>query len=295
MRRSFVFTTVLALSSPVVACNVAAAAEPNAPAPKPNALPRANVIRASGGFAASGIEGTNQTQAERDIAQYEKVVQLTDAQKQRIKVIYDARDKELKEYQASITEKMQAQQAAMSEAARSGDQAKIAAANQAFRALFAPQQEIVKRGRESLRNVLTPEQKQMVQEQRFVDTIAAYAPGVKLTEAQMNLLRIASTTGSGELEGYEGVLHELLGKTLTAEQSKQVLTHRLNQMLSAQFRNADIRPEQQEKIDARIKLMLETHPKSMRIDGVVFQKIRDYINDQLTAEQKEKLRIPRAS
>ena len=295
MRRSFVFASVLALSSPFVSATVAAAQ--NAPAPNAAGAnaPRTSALRAAGGFAASGIEGTNQTQAERDIAQYEKVVRLTDEQKQKIKDIYDARDKELKEYQASITEKMQAQQAAMNEAARSGDQAKIAAASQAFRALFAPQQEIVKRGQESLRNVLTPEQKQKVQEQRFLDTISAYAPGVKLTEAQMNLLRIGSTTGAGELEGYEGVLHELLGKTLTAEQSKQVLTHRLNQMLDAQFRNADLTPEQQEKIDARIKLMLENHPKTMHIDGVVYQKIRDYINDQLTAQQKEKMRLPRAS
>jgi Spy/CpxP family protein refolding chaperone len=285
MRRSFVLASVLVLSAPFVSASIAAAQN----------APRTSALRAAGGFAASGIEGTNQTQAERDIAQYEKVVKLTAEQKQKIKEIYDARDKELKEYQASITEKMQAQQAAMNEAARSGDQTKIAAASQGFRALFAPQQEIVKRGQESLRNVLTPEQKQKVQEQRFADTIAAYAPGVKLTEAQMNLLRIGSTTGAGELEGYEGVLHELLGKTLTAEQTKEVLAHRLNQMLEAQFRNAGLTPEQQAKIDARIKLMLENHPKTMHIDGVVYQKIRDYFNDQLTAEQKEKLRFPRAS
>lgn len=249
----------------------------------------------SSNIRSNGIVGTYQTQAERDIEQHEKVVKLTDEQKQRIKDIYEKRDQELKDFQTSVNAKLQARQAAMQEAYKSKDQARIQAAQKEWQALFAPQQEIVKRGQESLKKVFTPEQKEKIQEARFLTTIAQYAPGVELTAGQMNLLRIASTTGDGELEGYEGVLYELLNKTLTAEQTKTVLKHRLNQMLESQFRNAKITPEQQKKIDARITLMLEHHPRAMHVDGIVFQKIREYVMETLTAEQKEAMKFPRAS
>lgn len=284
MQRSIALAVILTVSSPFVA----GSAEPNV------APPRTNAIRSSQGFSASGIVGDNKTQAERDIEQYEKVVKLSDDQKRRIKEIYDARDKELKEYQATMNEKLPAQQAAMNEAVKSGNQAAIAEARKQFTTLFAPQQEIVKRGAEKLKGVLTPEQKEKVQEHRFRTTIAAYAPGAELTEAQINLLRIASTTGSGELEGYEGVLHELLNKTLTPEQAKTVLKHRVSQLLAATFRNVDFTPEQQSKIDAQIALMLENHPRAMHLDGVVYQKLQAFINQLLTAEQKEAMQRPRA-
>lgn len=289
MKRSIILATAFTLSSSIVGYS----AEPNV---APSA-PRTSNVRAvqGGGIMRSGIVGTNQTQAERDIEQHEKVVKLTDAQKQRIKDIYDKRDQELREYQVSITEKMQKQQAAMNEAVQSKDQAKIETARKQWMALFTPQQEIVKRGQESLKKVFTPEQKEKIQDAKFMNTIAQYAPGVELTPGQINLLRIASTTGDGELEGYEGVLYELLNKTLTADQAKTALKFRVNQMLESQFRNAGITPEQQKKIDARITLMLEHHPRAMHVDGVVFQKIREYVNEILTAEQKETMKFPRAS
>lgn len=241
-----------------------------------------------------GIVGTFQTQAERDIDQYEKVVTLTDEQKRKIKDIYAARDRELQEFQASVQVKLQAQQAALNEAARNKDQKGMESARKEFMSLFAPQQDIIKRGTEALKQVLTPEQREKAQEHRFMTTIASYAPGVQLTEAQLNLLKIASTTGSGELEGYEGVLYELLNKTLTAEQTRVVLKHRVDQLLAAHFRNVNITPEQRRKIDARIELMLEHHPRTTQLDGVVFQKLREYVGELLTAEQKEALKFPRA-
>lgn len=288
MKRSIALASALALSS-----SNGYSAEPNV-APS---TPRASNVRVmqGGGIVRSGIVGTYQTQAERDIAQYEQVVKLSEEQKQKIKDIYDKRDVELREYQTSISDKMQKQQAVMNEAVQSKDQTRIEAARKEWMALFAPQQAIVKRGAEELKKVLTPEQKELVQEHKFITTIEQYAPGVELTDAQFNLLRIASTTGDGELEGYEGVLFELLNKTLTAEQAKTALKYRVNQMLQAQFRNANITSEQQTKIDARIGLMLEHHPRTMHVDGVVFQKLRDYVNEILTAEQKEAMRFPRAN
>lgn len=285
MKRKFILAAALALSSAVpVHAQVSSSDQ------KPRIVSGGNVRVMNG-----GIVGTNQTQAERDIEQYEQVVKLTEEQKKQIKDIYDARDKELKDYQASITEKIQKQQAAMQEAAQSKNQEAMRAASQAFTELFKPQQEIVKRGQEALKNVLTPDQKEKVQEHKFKTTISAYAPGVELTEGQLNLLKISCTTGSGELEGYEGLLFELLNKTLTAEQAKTVLKSRVNQMLTANFRNANIAPEQQKKIDARIDAMLEGHPKTLHLDGVVFQKLREYVNELLTPEQKEEMKKPRFS
>jgi Spy/CpxP family protein refolding chaperone len=79
MKRSITLATALALSSSIVGYS----AEPNV-APS---TPRTSNVRVmhGGGIFRSGIVGTNQTQAERDIEQHEKVVKLTDAQKQQIK------------------------------------------------------------------------------------------------------------------------------------------------------------------------------------------------------------------
>ena len=138
--------------------------------------------------------------AEWYIERTDKIVSLSDEQKQKIKAEYESRDKATKEFQTSIEAKAKSVTVEMTEAFKSQDKDAIAKSQKAYQELYAPLFELTKKSEAALQSILTAEQRTKLSDNQFATMLTALAPGVELSDAQRREIKAAFGQSAGEYE-----------------------------------------------------------------------------------------------
>jgi hypothetical protein len=239
----------------------------------------------------AAVWGGGKSMAEWYIERNDKIVGLSDEQKQKIKAEYESRDKATKEFQASIEAKVKSVTAEMTEAFKSQDKEAIANAQKAYQELYAPLVEITKKSDIALQNILTVEQRNKRSDHQFAAMLESYAPGVELTEAQRREIRAGFGLSPGEYEVNVRGLHELIDKVLTAEQITAVITHRAATMM---FASAKLTPDQQKKVAEQVAELTKDHKKTVNLDNLGYRRLYEHVEGLLTPQQKEAMKAQSA-
>ncbi len=241
----------------------------------------------------ASVWGGGKSMAEWYIERTDKIVSLSDEQKQKIKAEYESRDKATRDFQTSIEAKAKTVTAEMTEAFKSQDKDAIAKSQKAYQELYAPLFEMTKKSEAALQNILTAEQRTKLSDNQFATMLTALAPGVELTDAQRQEIKAGVGQSAGDYEVYGRKLPELIDKTLTADQIAAVLKHRANSYVSMMFANAKLSPDQQKKVDEKLAELTRNHKKTINLDYTIYQKLSEHVNGLLTAEQKEAMKAQR--
>lgn len=269
MKRLAALTTALALSAPLAAQADTPKSEPAKPAvenkeqkqaDKPAENPRvertlklqpvaprvqAQVLTSTAAppLQAGGIWGNGKSQAEHYIEQTDKIVKLSDEQKQKIRALFEKREMESKAIQAAIQAKQSALARGLEEASKSKNQEAINKARQAYTDLYAPMSELMKKSNVDLQNVLTAEQREALKQPRFgaigAGAGATSQPGAP---AQAQSVRVNQVPGGGVQifvsEGGAG--GAVVGGTIQVEQQKEMHARMAELAKQAQASHRDI-------------------------------------------------------
>lgn len=256
---------------------------------------QAQVIGLSPGASvpAGGVWNDGKSMSERHIEQVEKVVKLTDEQKQRIRRLFEIRESAAKEIQAAIEAKRGALSRALEEASKSKNQEAITKAQKAFTDLYAPMSELTRKSLEELQNVLTAEQRGKLQDNQLTTMIGAMAPGVKLSEAQLKAVKDGVSPANEHQMRWGANLQELLEKTLTEEQAAGVLKQRAVQFATMQFQAAKLTPEQLRKLEQQAAEVSKASKHKLQLDPTAYNKLTTFVDSLLTAEQREAMKKSR--
>jgi Spy/CpxP family protein refolding chaperone len=228
------------------------------------------------------------------IESIDKIVNLTDAQKKAVTETIEARDKAMREFQTKNAEKLKAASAAMMEAFKSKDKDAIAKSQKAYQEIYAPMHEAMKKSQGELDNILTPQQKEKLQESRMTSWIKALTDPAQLTDEQMKKLKAAYaelTKATGH-EGMERKLPETVQNILTAEQKATIAKHRAMMYVKAMFARAKLTDEQMKRVEAMADELAKDQKAKLGLDWQVYNKLAEKIRELLTAEQKEAIRAP---
>jgi Spy/CpxP family protein refolding chaperone len=254
--------------------------------------------KAAGGQAAPAAKGSaapnllgGKAPAQWYIESIEKIVPLSDDQKKAISQEFEARGKAIQDFQTQNKEKLQAAGKALVEAIKSQDKEKIAQAQKAYQDLNAPVRELWKKSQKALDDILTPEQRGKVEENRMAAWIKAVTDPVELTPEQMEKARAAyrEFTKNG-LESAQRGLPGAVDKILTPEQKTTIFKHRAMLYVKNVFARAKLTDEQMKKAEAIVdELAKETDAKT---PWAAFGKLQEKIRALLTPEQKEAMKAP---
>jgi Spy/CpxP family protein refolding chaperone len=277
-------------------------ANPFAPAggmgPGVGAGPKANPFAPAGGIGPGLVYrlapgGGAKSPAQWYIESLDKTVNLTDAQKKAITASFEARDKAMREFQTKNAEKLKAVSTALMGAHKSKDKDAIAKAQKTYQELFAPMHDAMKKSQAELDAILTPQQREKLQESRMVSWIKALTDPAQLTEEQTKKLKAAY----GELTkaGHEAMgrkLPEIVQDVLTAEQKLTIAKHRAMTYVKAVFARAKLTDEQLKRVEAMVdELAKEAKTEPMAV-WQSYNKLAEKIRGLLTAEQKKALEVP---
>ena len=219
----------------------------------------------------------------------DKVVNLTEDQKQAITKIFEAREQQTKDFQAKNAEKIKVALAALTEAYKSKDKEAIAKASKVYQELYTPMQETWKKSQADLMKVLTPEQRTKLSEFQLTTSVKAVTTPITLTEEQMGRIRaVWKEVQEGELQKYSQVLMEVL----TVEQKTAIAKYRLMDAVKGGFRRANLTADQLKAIEATCDELLKGYFK-LGLEPGLWGKVAEKVNGLLTAEQKEALKKTR--
>ncbi len=239
MKRLFLLAVVMSLASVanLWACEKAAPGASRTPAPNT----RGGGIAAVGPRA-SGAWGGGKSAAQWYIESIDKIVNLTDAQKKAITQAIQARDKAMQEFQTKNAEKLKAAGTAMMDAYKSKGKDAIAKAQKAYQELYAPMHEAMKKSQGELDKILTPQQKEKLQESRMTAWIKAMTDPAQLSDEQMKKLKAAYSelTKANDHEAMERKLPEAVQNVLTAEQKATIFKHRAMTYVKSMFARAKL-------------------------------------------------------
>jgi Spy/CpxP family protein refolding chaperone len=227
------------------------------------------------------------------IESIDKIVNLTDAQKKAVTESFEARDKAMREFQAKNAEKLKAAGAAMMEAYKSKDKEAIAKSQKAYQDLYAPMHEAMKKSLGELDNLLTPEQKEKVQESRAAVWIKASTDPAQLTDEQVKKLKAAygELTKPGHQAEWQK-LPEAIDSVLTAEQKAVIARHRAMGYVKMMFARAKLTDEQMKRVEAMVDELAKDQNVKPAMIWQSYNKLAEKIRALLTAEQKKEMEAP---
>ena len=244
-------------------------------------------------FAGAGAWGSGKSIAEWYIEQTDKIVNLSDEQKQKIRAEYESRDKATTEFQASIESKIKSVTASVTEAFKSQDKEAIAKSQKEYQELYAPILEIAKKSDAVIQAVLTAEQRTKLLDNQLATMLTAYTPGVEVSDAQRQEIKASLGQSAGDYEALGRKLPELIDRTLTADQIATILKHRVKSYVSMMYSTAKLSPEQLKKIDEKVAELVRDHKKTVNLNLTIYQRISEQVNGLLSAEQKEAMKAQR--
>ena len=239
------------------------------------------------------VGGGVRSAAQWYIDSIDKIVNLTDAQKKAITESIEARDKAMRDFQTKNAEKLKAAGAAMMEAYKSKDKDAIAKAQKTYQELYAPMHEAMKKSQGELDNILTPPQREKLQESRMMGWIKALTDPAQLTDEQTKKLKAAygELTKTGH-EVMERKLPELVQSVLTAEQKVTIAKHRAMMYVKAVFARAKLTDEQMKRVEALVDDLAKDQKADLSTVWQSYSKLAEKIRELLTAEQKKALEVP---
>ena len=223
------------------------------------------------------------------IQSIDKVVHLTDAQKQAMTDIITARQKAMQDFSTQNAEKLKAANKAVSDAFISGDQNAIAKAQSDFQALYAPVNQIMKKASEDLNKVLTSEQTAALQDARAMDTIKRATAPAQLTDEQVKQFKAAiRDAAQNNQPGFRenGLSEATIDNLLNFDQKILIAKSRAMQYVKWFYGPANLTAEQMTKVDAICTELAKAHG----LNTIELQQdLSAKMNDVLTADQKKAL------
>ena len=246
------------------------------------------IINNSGGNpgAALGRAG-GKSSSEWYIESINKVVPLTPDQQNTMMKIIEARDKAVQEFNAKNADKMKAAQQAMGDAFKSQDKDAIAKAQKEYQDVFAGTSEIYRKSQKELDDVLTPEQKTKRKDAQVAQVIKSLTDGVTLTPEQETKIKSAIAEAGGG-EGRERGNYKAVQDLLTPEQKATIAKKRALSYTGMMFGRANLTADQQKQVEAAYDGLAKSgnaNPED------VMKKMSEAVNNLLTAEQKEAMKV----
>ena len=294
MKRWLVLAAAIAVFT---AAQVWAAEDPKAGGGKeaaPAVKVNSGTVTVSGPVTLSGgaFWGGGKSAAQWYIESTEKVVPLTEDQKKAITQTIEARDKAMQDFQSQNKEKLQAAGKALGDTFKSQDKEKIAQAQKAYQDVYAPMHEIMKKSQKALDDILTPQQRDKIQENQTATWIKAVTDPVQLSSEQLDKAKAAYREfAKGGLRYTERGLPEAIDKILTPEQKATISKHRMMNYVKAMFSRAKLSDEQMKKAEAAVD---ELGKQDAKMQRQWYGTLQEKINALLTPEQKEAMKAPTA-
>ena len=245
-------------------------------APKPELKPAPGAI---------GVWGGGISAAKWYVDSIDKIVPLSDEQKQAMTDIITARDKAIADWQKESAEGLQAAQKAMMAAYQSKDQDAIARSQKEYQALSAPMQEIWKKHQPE--SVLTPEQGKKLKDSRLMTMIQASTAPVVLSDDQIQEIKAALAREN--LNEVRSFSYEAIQMVLTPEQKVTIAKSRALGYAKGIYLRAKLTDEQLKQVEGVCE-ELAKDPSIKPQD--LYIKIKEKADGFLTAEQKEAMKAP---
>jgi Spy/CpxP family protein refolding chaperone len=230
------------------------------------------------------------TARQRNGAQYlidniDKIVELTEEQKEKFSEICDKRAKESQEWMAKNAARSKAADKAMSDAYATGDQEAIARAREDFNTLHAPMIQMIKKSQDDLAKVLTREQQAKLDDYHATNLINARTAGVKLLPDQVKQLKAAyrETQRKDKPDDTE-TMEQAFNRILLPEQKAAIAKSHCMHFVKAAYAKANLTDAQLKKIGSAVdEIVADPEQLAQRFE-ILQQRMQTILTkEQITA------------